>query len=117
MIANNTWRRSSKCSMGQCVEFMLTDTRVFVRDSKQNDVGHEQPRIDVDLNVWRVFLNEVRGFEPAGSNGILTTSASTEGGVQLVDVRTGVSLSFDSQEWTAFVEGVLLGEMNPPLAA
>lgn len=114
---NNAWRRSSRCSIGSCVEILLTDERVFVRDSKQNNQGDDQPRISIDPSTWCMFLDELLGLTAIGSNGVLAVRALSDGWVELVDASTGTSLSYDSEEWTAFVEGVELGEMTPPLAA
>lgn len=116
-MTNSAWRRSSKCSMGTCVEVLLTDRFAFVRDSKQLAVGDDQSLIRVDLATWRTFLDELLGVAPIGSNGVLAVRPESNGWIELVDGSTGTSLSFDSQEWSAFVGGVGLGEMSPHLAA
>lgn len=109
------WRRSSRCSIGSCVEVLVTQDRVVVRDSKQNDRVGDQPLIDVDPAVWRTFLNELLGSAASGSNGVLQTESLPGGWIALVDTSTGLSLHYDDQEWTAFVEGVALGELVSPV--
>ena len=110
------WRRSSKCSIGSCVEVLVTEDRIFVRDSKQTDRGADQSLIDVDPQTWRIFLSELLGLTTVGANGTLTAKHLSNGWVQLVDTSTGISLSYDQQEWTAFIEGVAAGEMALPVA-
>jgi len=112
---NAAWRRSSKCSMSSCVEVLITGDRVFVRDSKQNDRVGDQPLIHVDPAVWRTFLNELLGSAAPGSNGVLQTESLPGGWTALIDTSTGLSLHYDDQEWTAFVEGVALGELVSPV--
>lgn len=114
--ATAAWRRSSKCSMGSCVEVLLTDDWVFIRDSKQNDLGADQPLIPVDPPIWKSFLEEIHGVATVGSNGTLAVKFLDNGWVQLSDIHTGTSLSYDEEEWAAFTAGVTLGEMASPVA-
>lgn len=113
--AGDGWRRSSRCTVGSCVEVLVSVDRVLVRDSKQNHRG-AQDHIVVNPSVWRVFLKELLGSVGTGSNGTLTTRHLEDGWVELIDQSTGISLTFDAQEWIAFVEGVELGEMAAPLS-
>ena len=110
------WRRSSKCSIGSCVEVLVTEHRVFIRDSKQSHLG-EQPKICITREVWQTFLDELLGRVSPGSNGSLTADRLADGWIALTDSTTGISLSYDAEEWIAFIQGVELGELAAPLPA
>ncbi|MEU4240416.1 DUF397 domain-containing protein [Actinoplanes sp. NPDC026619] len=51
-----TWRRSSFCADGTCLEIAADDARIHVRDSK--DVG--LPILSFDQADWMRFVSEVR---------------------------------------------------------
>jgi Domain of unknown function (DUF397) len=50
------WRRSSKCAAGDCVEVLLGEDRVAMRDSKSPEAGVLQ----FDRDAWIGFVSAVR---------------------------------------------------------
>lgn len=50
-----TWRRSSRCDSGTCVEVAITDERVLLRDSRDPD----GPRLSLTRAEWVDFLRWV----------------------------------------------------------
>ena len=56
-----TWRRSSRCDTGSCVEVDLTPDRVRVRNSQAPDVV-----VEFDAEEWAAFVAgvEVGEFRP-----------------------------------------------------
>jgi uncharacterized protein DUF397 len=51
-----TWRRSTHCSDGACVEIADDGDRVLMRDSK--DIS--QPALDLDRAVWGRFVADIK---------------------------------------------------------
>lgn len=54
-----SWRRSSRCDFGQCVEVAILDGVVAVRDSKDPDGG----QLHLSPGAWTDFLRRVRSGE------------------------------------------------------
>jgi xanthine/CO dehydrogenase XdhC/CoxF family maturation factor len=54
-----SWRRSTKCVGGECVEVMVLDDAVAMRDSKNPDAG----ALRFDRGAWSQFLAAVRDGE------------------------------------------------------
>jgi hypothetical protein len=51
----NSWRRSSRCELGNCVEVAIGDVGpVLVRDTK--DIG---PLLRIERGAWRSFVAAV----------------------------------------------------------
>jgi hypothetical protein len=51
-----SWRRSSRCEAGACVEVAITDCEVLLRQS-----GHpDGPILVVTRSVWVAFLDAIR---------------------------------------------------------
>ena len=59
-----TWRTSSRCSHGDCVEVGAVPARaVAVRDTKNRGSG---PDLLFTPTAWRFFVAAVRRSDPAG---------------------------------------------------
>ena len=87
-----------------------------LRDSKQNG-RKNQPTISLHLEQFLVFQDELLGLVPEGSNGEIVVDELDVGWVAFRSLSTGVELRFDADEFSAFVEGVRLGEFRPALAS
>jgi hypothetical protein len=61
-MERNVWRKASKSGNGggQCVEVMMTDNAVMVRDTKDNGTG---PIHTYTHDEWSAFLDGVRKGE------------------------------------------------------
>jgi len=105
-----SWRKASLCSTGACVEVLIEESFVKMRDSKLNGTL-SQPALTFDLRLWSVLLDHVRsgptGFEIEG----VVVNRGTVGNT--VVAGTEGELRFDDDEWQAFRAGVLAGEFNP----
>ncbi len=55
-----TWRRSTRCSSGSCVEVAATPDAVLVRDSKLA----ESPILHFDTAAWAAFLGAIKSGVP-----------------------------------------------------
>lgn len=122
---NGSWRRSSRCEAGFCLEvagpfrksthssdtWNCVEARrplagvVLVRDSK---LGDDSPVLEWTVGEWTAFLSLiVTGVTPP----IVTVLPS--GGVELRGAwRRGGPLTFTEGEWAAFVLGVRDGEFD-----
>jgi len=101
------------CSSGNCVEVTLTDLMAYIRDSKQNELGIQQPIIALNLKDWVEFLDQVAADEIAEADGVLVVEEASNGWVELLDTAKDITLSFDAQEWGAFTTGVKAGRFTP----
>ncbi len=56
-----SWRKSSKCANGTCVEVAATDGGILMRDNKQT----AGPVLSFDRGTWVGFLDGLRagGFD------------------------------------------------------
>jgi hypothetical protein len=53
-----TWRKSSRCAHGECIEVgALATSSIAVRDSKDHGAG---PNLVFTPAEWRSFLTEIR---------------------------------------------------------
>lgn len=57
-MQRNVWRKATKSGSGsgQCVEVMITDDLVRVRDTKANGIG---PELEYTHDEWSAFLDGV----------------------------------------------------------
>lgn len=53
------WRRSTRCSGGQCAEVAHADDTVYIRDNKDTS----RPPISVPIDVWEDFTDAVTAGE------------------------------------------------------
>ena len=111
------WIRSRRCSLGDCVEVHVSDTAVLVRDSKQNDLGAEQPLLSATPEQWSTFIAEMCGAADPGSNGQILVEHVSYGGVVLTSPHSSVRLDYTAAEWTAFEAGAKAGEFGDTPAA
>jgi hypothetical protein len=51
-----TWRKSSYCNAGACVEVLIAGSSVRIRDSKTNDVQE----LTVDRQSWINFIETIK---------------------------------------------------------
>lgn len=106
-----TWRRSSRCSIGSCVEVARTPSAFLVRDSKQSGV-HDQPVIALDAGAWPDLLDALAlGRTQIDLDG-LSVRCSEDGSVTLFDSGSTTTLQFDRDEWSAFVASAIEGEFS-----
>ena len=105
------WRRSSRCTMGSCVEVALTPSTVFLRDSKYGDLDDHRI-IGIDSDAWRGLSAEIAvGHPEIDISGIKITS-SVGGSVTVKDTETNTMLRFDRIEWSSFTAAVADGEFS-----
>lgn len=113
------WFRAKRCTGGTCVEVRMDPDLIWVRDSKENHLGEgpdgeqAQPMLSIARREWLVFLTEVLGDSPVGTNGVLTYTVVSGGDVVLTGSDSDVSLRYDAEEWQAFTEGVVEGDFGP----
>lgn len=110
------WRRANRCEAQNCVEMRpsLDQTEVQIRDTK---LGEASPVITVSGEEWIKLLNWIKGLTimgPAAANlsFALTVAGSTEEPVTISIEKGGVKLTYTSDEWSAFYDGVQAGEFD-----
>lgn len=105
------WRRSSKCTLGSCVEVAITPTTVFVRDTKQCDLD-DQPIVAIDRAAWPEFVDAIEhNYTEINVDGIAVALSET-GLATVVDTQRSTALQFDRDEWNAFLGGAIDGEFS-----
>lgn len=110
------WFKSSfSGSEHTCVEVRFAGPVVLVRDSKYLLVtGNEpatQPVIEVDAALWLTFLDVAIG-SGRSADGVLPDVEFVEDGNVSLRSYDGVTLTFTSGEWAAFVAGVRAAEFQ-----
>jgi len=53
------WKKSSRCSSGGCVEVMLDEKKVLVRDSEDP----QSPELSFGAAVWETFIEGLKSGE------------------------------------------------------
>ena len=115
---SGTWRKARRCTASTCVEVRFGTGSVEVRDSKQNHLGGAgQPVISVSTEQWAQFVDEIAGVAPTGASTAIAVAHTADGGVTFRDPSTDVVLSYDADEYRAFVDGVRAGEFTPVAAS
>lgn len=105
-----TFRKSTRCASGGCVEVAATDSAVLVRDSKHAD----SPVLRLDRPAWTRLLGTLRhDMRPAGLH------YDDDRNVELWQKQAGVlvTLTFTPAEWDAFIAGVKAGEFDVDVLA
>lgn len=101
------WRTSTRSSNGEkCVQVAPTHDDVMIRHSKRPQDG----AISFSPPAWARFVFEALN-EHGPANGVATISRV--GPDTLVrSVHDDVTLLFDHEEWTAFLQGATHGEFD-----
>lgn len=108
---NSGWRKSRRCETSDCVELDTQGGDVLMRDSKNPD----GVVLKFSEKEWLAFCVSARD----GRTG------QTAVDVLRLDVGVGVAraddsdrrLTFTTEEWDTFVDGVVDGEFDEPTAA
>lgn len=110
------WQTSSRCITGECVAVGFRSDAAVLKDSKDDRLVDPQPMIELSPDCFAVFQDELLGQAPEGSNGELVVDRLDDGWVAFRSLSTGVTLRYDAEEFSAFVEGVRAGEFRSALA-
>lgn len=102
------WIKSSLCTTGACVEVLLGDAVVSMRDSKLNGVSR-QMSLEFDPGLWGDFLDRVCS-EPDDFSLSSGVSVLRQPNGDVVVAQGKVHLRFFDEEWVAFCAGVSAGE-------
>ncbi len=103
----HTWKRSTRCSNGGCVEVDLGNGRVLVRGSNSPDL---EP-LSFQSSEWMntvlapVMVGRLPSFVVERDGGHVWSGHTVDGHPQV--------LRFTVEEWVAFAEGVRAGEFTP----
>lgn len=107
-----TFRKSSRCASGGCVEVAATVDAVLVRDSK---LGDASPQLRFTHAEWRLLVvDEIR------DGGWLPEYSYREDDGTVVWLRRPGStprLLFGPAEWDTFIEAVRAGEFDVDVLA
>ncbi|MEM9565006.1 MAG: DUF397 domain-containing protein [Actinomycetota bacterium] len=104
-----SWRRSSKCLSGACVEVADVADMVGIRDGKDE----QKAAIWVTLSAFDSFLDELIGLISPGTNEQIKAIKFVDGDMVFRSLNTGVELRFNAEEIRAFTDGVRAGEFRP----
>ena len=111
------WYRAARCLNGSCVEARQFDhDRFGLRDSKQNDLGPDQPIVWLSRAGYLALLDEVAGRVPPGSNTEVAVVVLDDGDTIIRCLTSDVELRYDRDETAAWIDGVLADEFGPALA-
>ncbi|WP_024799841.1 DUF397 domain-containing protein [Nocardia sp. BMG51109] len=106
------WFKSSfSKDSNSCVEVRLTDSLVYVRDSKYRGLPEDQPIITVASAAWPTVLDLALAKSSGTVNDDLTIALHPAGSATLTDGR-GVQLVYNADEWDAFTKGVADGQFD-----
>lgn len=113
-----SWRRSSRCVNGSCVEVIQHGNDEFgLRDSKQGAMGAEQPVLTMDRASFLTFIGHIVGRMPSQPSESVEIRTAPNGKTIVSSAAQNVELHFDSDEIDAFRAGIKAGEFEPqPLA-
>lgn len=85
----------------------------YVRDTKDLGSG---PVISVPITAWPGFIDEVLGKAIANSNTAFHIAHQPDGSTQLHALDYSATLTFNSNEWTAFKAGAVADQFILPIA-
>jgi len=111
MELNRGWKRSGRCTCGSCFEWLELSDCVILRDSKTADV-RDQPTIMMGRETWAAFQAHFAAHSDglvasARFESVTVTQGAIDGWIDVTDVDTSVTLSFDADEVKAFAAGIL----------
>lgn len=114
--AGSGWTKSSKSSgSGCCVEARLWHDSVLVRDSKFGRLNasliDKQPVLRVDSDSWSSLIADIKDLKADLSYPDIRAKVHAES-VELTSIKQQLTLTFTPDEWSAFVAGVLKGELT-----
>lgn len=94
-----------------CVEVAHSSDVVLIRDSKFSGSPYEQPVVSIAPALWREMLNLVLSNE-SGAVGNVRIAVHPDASATIAD--QAVSLTYNTDEWDAFMKGVADGEFDRP---
>ncbi|NQE90883.1 DUF397 domain-containing protein [Nocardia terpenica] len=104
------WKKSSfSKDSSTCVEVRFAGNTVLVRDSKYVGSPADQPILTVPTAMWSAFVDAAAGTPTVPVEDLPTVDRRVNGDVVLRG-RSGVTLTYDAAEWSAFVRGLHAGE-------
>lgn len=117
----SSWIKSTRSADSACcVEAAYHEDLVFVRDSKYRRGLHQSTEteevIAVTRSDWKDFVETVRLGVP-GSCGDLILELASDQSARLASKKDGAVLDYTTDEWRAFVDGVVMGEFSIDLLA
>ena len=119
--SKDTWFKSSFSNgSGACVQVLIADSVVTVRDSKyrlepSND-PNDEPIISIDIDTGLTFLDEFTGVTTARNTSVLSLHPGLNGN-KILRSADGVALTFTPLELTTFFLGVRAREFDVRLVA
>jgi hypothetical protein len=112
------WHKSSHSSGGcACVEVLIQDSSVFIRDTKDLHKGHNlvaRPMVSCSTEDWDVFCESLRRDEMPAIGQSIRLILHPDGNYELTAAEE-TSLNFTHAEIEAFRFGVKDGEFSVPL--
>ena len=100
------WRRSAFCTGGQCVEWVESSEVCLLRDSKMTTPN--QPTIAMRHTTWESLKTHLLDPDRPAVIRIesLLVTTRIDRWVNVVDIKTGVGLSFNPGEIRDFVQSL-----------
>lgn len=116
ILRRSGWVKSSaSCSCSACVEVLVADGQVHLRDSKFRGAGqgpwYLEPVLSVMPEEFQRLLDVVVG-RPSSPLGDLVIEEQEDGSVVLRSRVSGGALHFHDYEWAAFRLGAEQGEFE-----
>ncbi|MFF0492500.1 DUF397 domain-containing protein [Nocardia sp. NPDC004068] len=107
-LNDSTWTKSTFSDHGNaCVEVLVQNDSVLIRDSKFTGDPTSQPIIFVPVTLWSEFMSTItdggKQDRPRGIPGV--NYDATNGTTTLTD-SAGTTLVYTEEEWTAFIAGI-----------
>jgi Domain of unknown function (DUF397) len=111
------WFKSSYSgAMSTCVQLRFHHQRVDIGDSKFLDNPgadpEQQPIITLSIEQWHQFLAEFTGRRPALADLALAVERNSDSTITLRCTTTQTGLTYNADEWAAFVAGAHAGEFG-----
>ncbi|WP_225725518.1 MULTISPECIES: DUF397 domain-containing protein [unclassified Nocardia] len=108
----SSWFKSSfSKDAATCVEIRFNGETVLIRDSKYDPTCEStpQPIISVPASVWPQFTAYALGHRSPKLDALPSITVHPDGGATISSVD-GISLTYTSFEWAAFIAAVEAGE-------
>ena len=97
------WGRSARCNGNTaCIDIAFEPQGVLIRDSKSEALEDRSRWIEIGLTEYELMKAQVASSKSIVSLQSLSVEVLADGGARFSSQVSGITLVFDSDEWSAF---------------